>query len=454
MFEKLKRIISKAHADYVDIRYEVMKVSSVSFSGRELNTIGSNTSDGFVVRVLKGGGYSTVSFTKEADAERAVKTAVENAEIIAANIDKPVNFAPADVIKDEFVPYLQEDPRAISIEEKLALTKKYNELALCHEKVVNTQIGYADIYREKFYLNREGTEIREELVTSRCAGSITTREGNLTQSMSFSSGGSDGFYNVRNQEAQIEERQKLAVDLLKAKPVNSGVYNVILNPSLAGVFTHEAFGHFSEADIVESLPAMRAKMQIGNKMGNDILNIVDNATMSNQLGLYKYDDEGVAVRKVQLVKNGILSGRLHNRRTAAEFNEPISGHNIAEDFRFAPIVRMGTIFIEPGKSTFNELLSQLQDGLYLLFAKGGQTAGENFTFGAQVGYVVKNGKISEMIRDINISGNLYQTLLNINAIGNDFELSKAGGCGKGQTNIRSTHGGPHILINNLVVGGI
>jgi TldD protein len=193
---------------------------------------------------------------------------------------------------------------------------------------------------------------------------------------------------------------------------------------------------------------------MGSKLGSDVLNIIDDPTMPEQLGFYTYDDEGVRARRTELMRGGVLVGRLHSRRTAAEFDEPLSGHSIAEDYRYAPIVRMGNIFIKPGAHSFDELMKMLGDGLYLLDAKGGQTAGENFTFGAQYGFVVKKGKLDEMVRDINISGDLYQTLQNISAIGNDFVLSKVGGCGKGQTNIRSCHGGPHALVNNLVVGGV
>jgi len=162
----------------------------------------------------------------------------------------------------------------------------------------------------------------------------------------------------------------------------------------------------------------------------------------------------VAVREVKLLTNGVLTGRLHSRRTAHEFGEQISGHCVAEDYRYAPIIRMGTIYIEPREKTLEQLLAELGDGLYILDPKGGQTSGENFTFGAQYGYVVKNGKKDQMIRDINISGNLYQTLQDITAVGNDLKLSKTGGCGKGQTNIRSCHGAPHILMKNVVLGGI
>ena len=149
----------------------------------------------------------------------------------------------------------------------------------------------------------------------------------------------------------------------------------------------------------------------------------------------------------------MLVCRLHPRRTAAEFGEEPSVHTVAEDYRFAPIVRMGTIFIERGEHPLEALLEKLGDGLYVLDAKGGQTAGEDFSFGAQYGYEVRGGKKGRMVRDLNVSGNLYRTMMAVAAVGSDFDLAKAGGCGKGQTNIRSCHGAPHVLIKNLVVGG-
>jgi len=115
---------------------------------------------------------------------------------------------------------------------------------------------------------------------------------------------------------------------------------------------------------------------------------------------------------------------------------------------------MGTIFFEPGELGFRELLAQLGNGLYLCDAKGGQTAGENFTFGAQYGYLVRNGEAGPMIRDINIMGNLFSTLKSIEAAANDFHLGERGGCGKGQVNIKSGHGGPSILVRGMVVGGV
>ncbi|MCD6328832.1 MAG: TldD/PmbA family protein [Candidatus Cloacimonetes bacterium] len=454
MLPNLQKILLKADADYADIRYEIKKETFINLDGKELSNIGSTTTDGYVVRVLKNGGFTSVSFTKIEDAEKAIATAQENAKLIGNTIPKPVKLASAPIVKETFIPVLKEDPRNISIEEKMELLRHYNNIPLAHEKIAMTNMRYFETTREKYFISSEGAEIHEDLITTGIGGNLTSKDGNLVQNIRVGAGGSDGFYTLRDLDHIFENRTKIVVDLLTAEPLKAGAYDCILNQGLAGVFAHEAFGHFSEADIVESLPAMRKKMQIGDKLGSDVLSIIDNATIPNQLGFYKYDDGGVAVREVKLLTNGVLTGRLHSRRTAVEFDEPISGHCVAEDYRYAPIIRMGTIYIEPREKTLDQLMAELGDGLYILDPKGGQTSGENFTFGAQYGYVVKNGKKDRMIRDINISGNLYQTLQDITAVGNDLKLSKTGGCGKGQTNIRSCHGAPHILVKNVVLGGI
>ncbi len=453
MIEQLKIMTRGLDTDYFDIRYETKQVEQVTMNKKEIRSCGSNLGDGYVLRVMKKGAVASVSFTKPEQAESAIRKALENAEVLAANGTTPKSLAPVPKIIDTPKAPLIEDPRQISLTEKIAITKHYSDLLFAQPKVANVEIGYTDFFRNKFFYNSEGTEINEELITTRLSGSVITQEGALTQTVRVAFGGSDGFQRVRDREAEAIEKAKIACDLLSAEPVKAGTYRMILNPGMAGVFTHEAFGHFSEADIVRDLPALKEKMQLGAKLGADILTIIDDATQPGQLGFYRYDDEGVSVRRVNLMTNGVLTARLHDRFTAAEMNEPLTGHAIAEDFRYTPIVRMGNIFIQPDRYSLEELLSTMDDGLYIGDPMGGQTSGENFTFGANYGYLVKGGRITRMIRDINIVGNLYQTLNNVWMIGKDFVLKESGGCGKGQTNIRSCYGGPHVLFRELTVGG-
>ena len=453
MFDRLQKMLGLVHADYADLRYELARATSIDFSGRELTGLSASSTDGYVWRVLKNGGWSEVSFTKPDDAERAARSALENAELLARGGARPVRLADVPPTKDEFHPKLNEDPRTVPVEAKLKLLRGYNDIALDHQKVATTQATYWDLTRDKYFVSTEGARLREELITVRIAGDIVAKEGSLTQRMRFGFGGSDGLARLRNREAEMAGRAKTCVDLLKAESVKAGEYRAVLDQSLAGVFTHEAFGHFSEADLIEDSPTMREKMRIGAELGSGILSITDDPTRPGQLGFYRYDDEGVAARPVALMKDGVLTGRLHSRRTATEFGEPVTGHCVAEDYRYAPIIRIGCIFIEPRDQTKEALLARLGDGLYLCNHMGGQTTGENFTFGAQFGFEVKNGASGRMLRDINISGNLYATLRNISAVGNDLTLREVGGCGKGQTNHRSCNGAPHVLVESLVVGG-
>jgi TldD protein len=455
MIDKLRKMLELVDADYADIRYENKKETSIWFEGKELTRVSANSADGYVLRVLSKGGFSSVAFTKPEDAGRAAAAALADAKLLSRNVRESVRLAGVPVIKARFRPEMSEHPEKVSLEEKIALTRAYNGIPLKNPKVITTSIAYVETCRDKYFASTEGTEINEELATLSLAGTGTARDGALTQSALFLTGGSDGFSCLRNREDYFEKNSKFLTDMLSAKPVAGGVYNVILDQGLAGTFTHEAFGHFSEADLVEDMPELRKKMSIGAQLGSGSVNIVDDPTLPHQLGFYKYDDEGVPAKRVQLMKNGVLAGRLHSRRTAAAFGDEATGHCVAEDYRYEPIVRMGSIMIEPDPATdFEKLLSQLGNGLYLCGSKGGQTSGENFTFSAAWGFEVKNGKIGQMLRDINIMGNMFTTLKNIAAVGNDPLLSEFGGCGKGQINRRSCHGGPHILVNSVVVGGV
>jgi TldD protein len=325
MFEILKSILAKVEADYADIRHEMKLETRIVLNGNELSEIGTNRTDGYVLRVLNKGGLSSVAFTSADEHERAIRNVLESTHLMSRFTEQPVAFAKTTVVKDTYIPVLQEDPRQTMIDEKLQLTRKYNNLILHNKKIATTNINYIELIRDKHYLSTEGSEIHEELVTTRISGLITSRDGNLLQNVRVAAGGSDGFAILRDREAEFENKTRIAVDLLRAQPIKGGRHNAIINQSLAGVFTHEAFGHFSEADIIENNHSMRQKMQIGAKLGNDIVSITDDPTQEHQLGHYKYDDEGVAARKTRLLENGVLVGRLHSRRSAAAFGEPSAG---------------------------------------------------------------------------------------------------------------------------------
>lgn len=453
MLDLLKKTLSQVEADYADIRYERMRTSSAEFIKDQLKGVDSVSTDGFVVRVHKDHGFASATVTREQDVPEALRLAAEGASVMGRS-GKRVVLADVPATIDHVEPVLNGDPADIPLQDKLALAVKYSRLMLGMPEIATTNVNYSEVDREKFFVSTRGSAVRERIVTVAIGGEAVAERKGLLQNIRVAIGGADGFHKLLNRDDEFVKRGELAAGLLDAEPVKAGTYDVVLNPSMTGVFSHEAFGHFSEADIIEDNTSMREKMALGACLGSESVNITADSTMPGQVGFYRYDDEGVPVRRVQLMSRGVLTGRLHSLRTAGAFGEPVTGHAVAEDYRYEPIVRMGTIYFEPGKLGFKELLAQLGDGLYLCDAKGGQTAGENFTFGAQYGFLVRNGETGPMIRDINIMGNLFSTLKSIEAAADDFHLGERGGCGKGQINIKSGHGGSSILVRGMVVGGV
>ena len=452
ILSRCQSFIENQDVDFIDLRYEIVKETAIKFESSAIKDVSSNTTDGYVVRVLNNGGLGITMVSKPEDIPWAINRAKEAAQVISGEAD--MSFADVPPVKDSIPVSLKIDPRNISLEDKLKLTKKYNDIMLEQPEISSTTVGYNEVFRQKFYVNSEGSEIFQELMTVSISGEAVATRGDLSQNIRVSIGGSTGMENLYNREDVFKKRAELVREMLDAEPVKSGTYTVLLNGSMTGLLAHEAFGHFSEADLIENNKSLRDKMQLDTKLGTENITIIADSTISGDLGIYKYDDEGVPVKKITLMDKGVLTGRLHSRKTAASFNEPITGHMVAEDYRYAPIIRMGTIFVQPGENNFEDLLSQVGNGLYICDAKGGQTTGGNFTFGAQYGYLIKDGKIGPMVRDINMMGNLFTTLENIGAVGDDFKLSERGGCGKGQTNIKSAHGGPHMIIKETVVGGV
>jgi TldD protein len=224
---------------------------------------------------------------------------------------------------------------------------------------------------------------------------------------------------------------------------------------LAGVFIHEAFGHLSEADFVYENPKAREMMTLGRCFGKSILNVYDDGSIPNVRGTTLYDDEGTPARRNWLIKDGMLVGRLHSRQTAAKMGEAATGNARAVNYRFAPIVRMTNTAIDNGTATFEDMIKDIKLGIYACDAYGGETQLENFSFSSGYAYMIRDGRIAEMVKDVILAGNLFTTLGNIDLIGNDFKwLNTGGGCGKaGQFPLPVGMCAPHIRIQNVIIGG-
>ena len=149
-----------------------------------------------------------------------------------------------------------------------------------------------------------------------------------------------------------------------------------------------------------------------------------------------------------------MVGRLHSRETAGAMGEEPTGNARAIDCRHEPIVRMTNTIIEPGDATFDDLIRDIGEGIYAKNWYGGTTSMEMFTFSAGEAYAIRHGRIEELLRGVVLSGNVFETLHQIDAIANDLDINQGGGCGKGgQSPLPVSNGSPHIRLRRCLVGG-
>lgn len=454
MRDRLEEAIKSAKADYIEVRFEEAESVSISFRGEEIDSIGSSKVRGGIVRALVRGGWGMAVFNELDELSRSIQTACENAALVGKEKSQLAEAEPVvDVIKaDLSSPKI--DFRDVPLEEKVKLTSEYNEIILKHhDKIETTSVHYGDSFRKVWYANSDGTYIEDERPAVHIYMTAVARDGDNVQRGFESAASHDGFETVKDQHEKAERAARRAVELLSAPPVQGGIYTVVLNPKLAGVFAHEAFGHLSEADFIYENPRMRQLLQIGRRFGTEELSIVDDGSMPGLYGSCKYDDEGVKTRKNYLIRNGVLVGRLHSRETAAKMNESLTGNARALGYSHEPIVRMTNTYIEPRDAKFEDMIHDIKLGVYALDMVGGQTMTEMFTFSAAYGYMIRDGKVAELVRDVVLTGNLFETLKNIDMIGNDLKWSH-GHCGKdGQQGLPTGTGSPHIRIQNVVIGG-
>lgn len=453
----IQKATEKSRADYTEIRVEQEWRTEVLYRKDNLENIESSAELGGIVRCLVDGGWGIAVFNSLDELTRRVDQAYRVGKAVSRKIKGKSSLAEVEPVQDKLRASLKRDMREIPLSRKKELSEEYNKIMLnFSDRIESTTTRYNDSFKEVTFANSEGTYIVEERPDTTLTLAAMAREGEKNIQMAFETiGEAGGFELVEGHEERAEKAAKRAVDLLSAKPVKGGQYTVILDQELAGTFIHEAFGHFCEADFLYKNERLRKIMQIGRRFGAENLNVIDDGYIEGLRGNQRYDDEGVRRKKTYLIKNGVLRGFLHSRETAKRMGAEPTGNARAVSYQYEPIVRMRNTYIDKGDSSFEEMIRGIDRGIYAKDAFGGQTEFEQFTFSAAYAYGIKNGKPGEMLRDVVLTGNVFETLKNIDMIGSDLLIKGgSGGCGKdNQWPLPVTAGSPHIRIQNVTIGG-
>jgi TldD protein len=439
--------------DYLSIRLEAAEETDILLRGKKIETLSEVLSLGGQVRVCHRGGWGFASFNRLSELATRTESAIAAAKLVGDEETVLANIAP--VRQQVILPMTGTDPRDISLSDKKDLCDYYAEiLRSTSDKIATLSVRYRDSRQQVIFTASDETWIEQAWVDMEMRFAATAREEGQVQTGRETVGSRKAFEDLQHLDIQVQNAAQRAVDSLHLPPVKGGVYTVVIDPILTGLFVHEAFGHLSEADMTYENPDLLEVMTLGRQFGPPDLQIFDGAALEGHRGSYAFDDEGAPATVTQLIKDGELVGRLHSRETAGKLGEAPTGNARCLDYRFPPIVRMTNTWIERGTTPVADLCQGIKTGVYARNWLGGMTNGEMFTFSAGEAWMIRNGQLAEPVRDVTLSGNVFTTLADIEAIGDDFFWDESGGCGKGgQNGLPVGCGGPSLRIADVIVGG-
>lgn len=405
------------------------------------------------VRVCHRGGWGFASFNDLAGLAARVEEAVTAARLVG---NDETLLAPIDPVRvTQQLPLTGTDPRHIPLRRKKDLCSHYADLLQSlDDRITTTSVRYTDIAQRVLLATSEGTLIDQSWSDMEMRFAATARDADTVQTGRETTGSRKAYEDLENLDEQVMASARRAVAALDLPAVRGAAYEVVIDPILTGLFVHEAFGHLSEADMAYENPDLLEAMSMGRRFGPDTLQIYDGAAPQGHRGSYFYDDEGTPATTTQLIQDGVLVGRLHSRETAGKLGEAPTGNARCLNYHYSPLVRMTNTWIERGTTPVNDLFADIKEGVYARNWLEGMTNGEMFTFTAGEAWMIRNGQLAEPVRDVTLSGNVFRTLADIVAIGDDFYWDESGGCGKGgQNGLPVGCGGPSLRIKNVVVGG-
>ena len=481
-------------ATYADARIGRYLNQYVFTREDKVQNVVNTESFGIGIRVITNGTWGFAS-TNDVTAD-GIKKATEQAVAIAKANSKfqkePVKLAPVTGVGEvSWKTPIKKDFKDVPVSEKVDLLLRANSAALENgANYVNSALFMVN--EQKYFASTDGSYIDQDIhriwptfgvtVVDQAAGKFKTREAMsapMGMGYEYMDGlasekldGAAGLKLYRNSYDIVEDATigaQQAKEMLTAKSVDPGKYDLVLEPNHLGLTIHESVGHPTELDRVLGYEANYAgtsfatidKWKSGNfKYGSDLVNIVADKTQPLSLGAVGFDDEGVKGKKWDIIRNGVLVNyqAIRDQVNMIDQNES-HGCCYAQSWNDVQFQRMPNISLEAGKDPYSisQMIKDVEKGIYIA-GRGSYSIDQqryNFQFGGTVFYEIKNGEIVGMLNDVAYQSNTQEFWNSCAKIcdENDYRLFGSFFDGKGQPPQISavSHGSSTTRFNDINV---
>ncbi|MCL5442137.1 MAG: TldD/PmbA family protein [Candidatus Marsarchaeota archaeon] len=419
----------------------------------KFNGIFSSSGSGIRIRMMSKGNLYSMS-TNLID-KQSVKSMVSRARGLPG---RKVGMSDEPAVKGKDIVKGKKEPDIDGIKD--AILKIDNYLQDKRVKYRSVYINFS--YTKSAFMNDCGSSIEAHMPIINVYANFIIAGKKGTRSRFMQLGGVGGLeaLSMNTLERRLEDEISGLYEVaqngknLGAQELKS-IKNVVISPEISGIAVHESIGHPNESDRVFGREAAQAGTSyinggnLGLKVGSAAVTIIDEPQISGSNGYYKYDDEGVIGRKKTIIKKGIQNELLTNREYAAMLGTRSNGSARSSSYSFEPIVRMSNTYLQKGSATFDELVSEARNGIYVK-SFNGWNIDDTRSFSMYQGneaYIIRNGRIAEPVMNYKLETSTLKFWHAVALVGKDFNLYLAT-CGKGEPEqgVPVTNGGASALL--------
>ncbi|MGB8736384.1 MAG: TldD/PmbA family protein [Rhodomicrobium sp.] len=448
------RLAKNTGAAYADIRIGRDRSESLFAREDKLQHFNATLSAGFGVRVLLDGswGFAASRIASEAELSRAVAQAVENARAARLLQTQPIVLEEIPAYQDDWIMPVAQDPFAVPVEEKAAKLLGINAAAL-KAGADFCSSGLWMVREKKLFMSSRGSRIhqtRVRLFPQFTVTAVDKQSGKFATRDSLIPPRAAGWEYVSGYDGEAEAALAAAQarEKLEAKPVEPGVYDLVIAPSNLWLTIHESVGHSTELDRALGWEAdfagtsfVTPDMLDALQFGSPMMTVIADRSQEGGLATIGYDDDGVRTEGAEfpIVEKGIFKNYQMAAGQARFIGRKHSnGCAYADSPTAFPIQRMPNISLQPGQddTTLDDLISGVERGIFISGAGSWSIdqQRDNFQFGGQLFWEIKNGKLGPMLRAVAYQARTVPFWNSLDRIGGKatYELGGAFTCGKAQ----------------------
>ncbi|MGI9834645.1 TldD/PmbA family protein [Vibrio vulnificus] len=441
-------------ADFAELFVEHHQTNSIQFNSQEVDKINSGIDFGIGIRLFFGHKvlYGFTNSTEESELKRVTSLLAakdKRDQIVQAGSLSLIRYPVQHVSHQP----LSKDPY---LDSKIAFLHQADLAARAQSDKI-TQFMGSVLQREQQIeiFNSEGLHIGDTRHYIRVATNAVAQDGS-EQSVGMEGPGALMGWEFSQQldaKALGQEVAEQALVKLNADVCPSGEMPVVIGNGFGGVIFHEACGHLLETtSVAKKASVFHDKM--GEMIAHSAVSAVDDGTMTNEWGSIHIDDEGMETQRTQLIKDGKLTSFMVDKMGGLKTGYAPTGSGRRQNYKFAPTSRMRNTFIEEGDSTFDEMISSIEKGIYAKKLGGGsvQPGTGEFNFAVREAYLIENGKITKPLKTATLISTGPKVLKEISMVGKDMALAP-GMCGSVSGSVPTTVGQPSLKVEKILVGG-